>query len=860
MLNTLRGLRIGTKLSIGFGIVFFFTVLLGVLVTYQMRELGKVVEDIHRHPFTVSNAVRLIERDITAMHRTMKDIVLETDLEKRREHIRKVKELEERVYKSFEVVFQRFLGKQDDVQAAYREFRNWEGIRDEVIYLMQKGARDDAAKITQDKGANQVTLLESKIKIMSDFANNKANEFLQAAVEKKQNAFYLMVGAVAFLLMLLVVIFAITVRETTRPLLKAIGWIGEIEEGHFTRKERWNESFEIASLMTSINSLVDMLEKNDEKNRAEKYIKDGESHLVKELGTYLSPSETAQKSLDFVCRYMKAGSGVLYLYNPDKERLELAASYATDSVQAERESFSLGEGVIGEVARQKIPMLLEGNSGTQIIQSSFQRITPLSTYVYPLTYEDTIIGVVELAFLQTLSETRRNFLEITSEVISRFLFIANQSEQIHIALQKSHYANETLQKQSVEIQQKNMQMEVQQHQLEKTKHQLEELNTSLKEQVEQEVYSRLQVEKEKQEREKLLIQQSKMAEVGNMIGAITHQWRQPLNTMMLLMDAFDPDEPMNNDLSVEQKRDNVERIKQQILFLSETITQFRNYFKPSSEEREFSLVSAIQNIYMIIKPKLDSDYVNVRIEGSERTKFMGMESEFKHVMMNLINNARDAIAQKNIKNGEISITVAESEKEIDVIIEDNGGGIPENLLPDKIFESYFSTKGEQGTGIGLSISKNIIEKGMGGQLKADNTEEGAKFIISFQKVGSPPMSVIKGTILIVEDEELSRNIMHKMLKKSFSNVLSAENGQKALELLEAHQDEVVIVLSDIDMPVLNGAEMAEQIREKYPDLPVVALSAISDQSYNQKLFDLVLEKPIKQLWLMEQLQSILRKK
>jgi signal transduction histidine kinase len=162
--------------------------------------------------------------------------------------------------------------------------------------------------------------------------------------------------------------------------------------------------------------------------------------------------------------------------------------------------------------------------------------------------------------------------------------------------------------------------------------------------------------------------------------------------------------------------------------MSKTIDDFRNFFRVDKKKKEFEVKKAIEGVIGIQSAQLNNYGIKIEVEGEDFI-LNAQESEFKQVVLNIINNAKDAIVEKGIKEGKIKITL----KDNTISIQDNGGGIPEDIKM-RIFEPYFTTKEPgDGTGIGLYMSKVIIEKNMGGKIEVSNVDGGAKFIIKIQK-------------------------------------------------------------------------------------------------------------------------------
>jgi len=237
------------------------------------------------------------------------------------------------------------------------------------------------------------------------------------------------------------------------------------------------------------------------------------------------------------------------------------------------------------------------------------------------------------------------------------------------------------------------------------------------------------------EQEAMLIQQSKMAALGEMIGVITHQWQQPLNAVGMFSQLIES-EFKSNDLNIENLHDYTSSIMEQLEFMSQTVKDFRNFFKPGQADDKFEVTSALEEIINLVSVHYANSRIEIihNLECSTKALIYGSKSEFKQVILNLLANAKDAIteSQKGSAGGKIDVSCAETEDAVVIRIKDNGGGIPEEIK-DTIFKSYFTTKGSNGTGIGLYISKLITETHMQGSIQADNDESGAVFTLRFRK-------------------------------------------------------------------------------------------------------------------------------
>ncbi len=258
--------------------------------------------------------------------------------------------------------------------------------------------------------------------------------------------------------------------------------------------------------------------------------------------------------------------------------------------------------------------------------------------------------------------------------------------------------------------------------LEKTLKELDTLTKELDKRVKEEVQKNL-------EKEKLLIQQSRFAAMGEMLGNIAHQWRQPLNAVGILVQNLYFNYK-NGRLDNEYFDRTVSRTMDLLKHMSNTIDDFRNFFKPDKEFRDFSIVEYTEKTLLFVKDALESKGIKYHLKYEKDYIIKGYPNQYTQVLINLLNNAMDILIERDIKEPFINIKVEELDGRIFVKVEDNAGGIPDEII-DKIFEPYFTTK-EKGTGIGLYMSKIIIENNFKGKLSAHNTSIGAEFIIELK--------------------------------------------------------------------------------------------------------------------------------
>jgi PAS domain S-box-containing protein len=259
--------------------------------------------------------------------------------------------------------------------------------------------------------------------------------------------------------------------------------------------------------------------------------------------------------------------------------------------------------------------------------------------------------------------------------------------------------------------------------LEQTK-QLKELNKTLEKRVQEEI-------SKNDEKQKLLFWQSRMASLGQMLGNIAHQWRQPLTELNLTLFNMKKASLNKDEKKVEEL---YKESKNLISGMSSTIEDFTNFFNPLKEKKSFEIKDVINEVLTILRKVIEQEEIKIKVDVPINYKVLGVSNELAQVLINLIQNSKDAFRQNEIKDKNIFIRLKEKKnldkKSVILEIEDNAGGIKEENL-DSIFEPYFTTKHKsQGTGLGLFMSKMIIEKSLEGTLSHRNSKNGSIFTIT----------------------------------------------------------------------------------------------------------------------------------
>ncbi len=256
--------------------------------------------------------------------------------------------------------------------------------------------------------------------------------------------------------------------------------------------------------------------------------------------------------------------------------------------------------------------------------------------------------------------------------------------------------------------------------LQKSEYNLDKKNLKLKETI-----------KELLLKEEMMLSQSKQAAMGEMIAMIAHQWRQPLSAMNMDVNSLTASIAFEEEITTDNLLSLASNLSTQIQQLSKTIDDFRNFFKPKPQNEYITIEDALNSTLNIIGMSLVNNNISLNIQNNSKSSLFINKSSLIQILLNIIGNAKEMLLEKKVPEATVNININETKETIIISICDNGGGIPESII-NKIGQPYFTTKKKlNGTGLGLHISKTIVEKHFFGTLLWHNEKEGACFVITF---------------------------------------------------------------------------------------------------------------------------------
>jgi signal transduction histidine kinase len=228
-------------------------------------------------------------------------------------------------------------------------------------------------------------------------------------------------------------------------------------------------------------------------------------------------------------------------------------------------------------------------------------------------------------------------------------------------------------------------------------------------------------------KEKRLIEVNRLSKLNDIITMLSHQLNQPLNNISLLSNQ------LKNADDESYKSNILNDINDQIKFLSETLREFRGLFDIEKDKKRFNVGNSLDFINTLLMTKRQQFRFKVIMDCPEEVYIYGDENSFIHAIFNLCCNSADEIIKQRADNGHIWVNIKEDDEQVQIIVQDNAGGLQQDVSPEVIFRPYFTTKGKNGTGVGLYVTRFIIEKVLKGAITAENCDHGMLFNITLPK-------------------------------------------------------------------------------------------------------------------------------
>jgi signal transduction histidine kinase/CheY-like chemotaxis protein len=812
----LDNISIRRRMILSFSLILFsYIVFMGYSIT-QMNTLGELTVTLYEHPMKVSNAAIEAKAGALRMVNGMKDVLLSgTDMEMN-QAVYEILSEETKVFQYLNIVKERILGPEGKalIEETIAVFAGWKPIRMEVEQLVLQGDRKTAHHIARGKGADYASVLDRKLTELAAYATKKADRFMADAGRVRGQILrdrIITIGILALLSWLITYLITHSIDASVSALketMAAVTASGTLVKSNLTGNS------EIVDMARHFNQLVDRLQDQF-------WVKNGQNALNEALAGDLGIEDLATKGIHFISRYVDACAGVLYAVDQKTSLCRLKASYALAEGKHFPNECRPGQGVVGQVAVEKEPILLKGITREDALgKTGTLREPPRSIYAVPLLYEDQLIGVMEVASFQEMRSQQTELLTLAAHILATRLHGAAQQAKIKNLLEVTQQDKEALTAQAGELQAQTEELRQQSEELQQQSEELQEQNIELQHQGRQlEASGRLKSE---------------------FLSNMSHELRTPLNSVLalsrvLLRQAAGKlsKEEMNYLSIIERNGKNLLALINDILDLSKieagkmeivanpfnirlTIETVMEMMAPLAEEKGIALSATIPDPF----PRIESD-----------------ESRVHQILQNLIGNA-----VKFTEKGGVTVSARSDGPTIYIEIKDTGIGIPENCL-SQIFEEFRQVDGTasrkyEGTGLGLAIAAKAA-KMLGGDLTVESVlGQGAAFLLTLpvhppeMMPASAPLVLTKANrncsgnvLLLIEDNEAATIQVKMILEDRGYRVDVAPGGRAALEYVRHTIPDGIIL--DLMMPGVDGFEVLETIRgtEATSGIPVLILTA-----------------------------------
>ena len=621
---------------------------------------------------------------------------------------------------------------------------------------------------------------------------------------------------------------------------------------------------EIGRMAESVNDGILVTKQHFKEKADEEWIRNGVGKLNAQLTEVFTTKDTASRSIHFLCNYLHTEVGVLYLYDEGRDKLKIAASYA---YAEEHKEYTLGEGLIGEVAQNLSPVHLKSTHNIKLhIQSALVSQSPQESYIFSLSYANKLIGVIELASLQTFSHVQIDFLQATVRTVSAALATSLQNNKVQELLENANNANDNLEINQKKLEEANAYMEEQQQHLEvanvnmeEQQQQLEEANANMEEQQQQLQISEqnLKIQNESLENAKKELEEKaealKKADKykSEFLANMSHELRTPLNAIILLSQLLEKNREQNLSLDDIKKANTIYKSGNELLRLINDILDLSKVEagKMELDIAQFHSREFLENVQTLFEHGVEEKGLNFEVVDNYDGMIMSDSNRISQIVRNLISNAL-----KFTSRGTIRVEFSKSQdssKPVVITVSDTGIGIPSEKQ-EKIFQAFTQADGSTsrqygGTGLGLSISKELAHL-LHGDISLESREgEGSSFIVRVANFVTdyrsetierePKVEITKPIVhddraaltdeyamLVIEDKSTFSEKIYATIKEKGLFSLLSNTKEETLELIYKYNISAIIL--NLNLSNGQGSEILKELKndKEMSSIPIYIIS------------------------------------
>ncbi|PKM95238.1 MAG: hybrid sensor histidine kinase/response regulator [Firmicutes bacterium HGW-Firmicutes-1] len=805
----MKNVRIGTQLIIGFTVILFFVIVVGVVAYVQTDQLNQQTENIYEHPLQVRRAIGALNTDVLNIRMIQKDLmVAKTDLEKQ-DYIQKMKLFALDAEKQFGIIKERYLGASADVEQAYQDYIVWKTIHEETDRAILSG---EIVTMIETEGSSREKMLSSISKI-DEFAINKGNELYRASNDLK-NEFHKQLLSMILVIILLSAIIGHRVLQNIRKPLNAMNdAVLSFNDGDLKARSLYISKNEFGVLSASINNLADLVQENTilskmASNLAEAMLRDEDARKF------------FQSTLGALAEHTGSQMAAVYLLKDNQQTFEHFESLGMAHNAKPSFEANCFEGEFGAVLlTRKLQYIQNIPEDTRFeFNTVGGKFIPREIITIPIISGNQVIAVISLATLTKFAaksiEMIDNIMVTLStriEGILAYRKIKEFKEEVEQQNRELTAHKSELSAQTVELVQQNAELEMQKKQLDEA--------------------SRLKT---------------------NFLSNMSHELRTPLNSVIALSGVLNrrlvnqiPEEEYSYLEIIERNGKNLLKLINDVLDISRIEAG-----REEIEISQFNVNNLIADVVIMIQPQSKQKNIELLHESSGFDLLISSDTEkCRHVLQNLIGNA-----VKFTDEGKVVVSAVKNENSVEIRVTDTGIGIAKDYL-EHIFEEFRQADGSSsrrfgGTGLGLAIAKRYANL-LGGTISVNSTPEvGSEFIFSLprqykaenrivqeeeratevkyptkQQPPRPMSNSSNKTILLVEDNESAVIQIKDLVEEMGYEVLVAHDAVEAFGMIDRVIPDAMIL--DLMMPDIDGFKVLEMLRnaELTAHIPVLVLTA-----------------------------------
>ncbi|WP_265444282.1 response regulator [Acetivibrio straminisolvens] len=875
-MKLLRNMRIQHRMWGLFAVWLILFIVFAVVAFRNVSEIGQVSEDIYTQSLRTSNAAREAKVAIMKIHRGIRELLLLNNVENVYYESDKIKELDNQVLENFEII-ESNSGNNGEIKQLISEaaeiFDEWRKSRADIVVLIQENKHLDEITELTAKNNEFVEELEKRLDNLDKIEENEALSLINRSAKIQayhKNSIFYWTGIIVFIS---VVLFTIVIRSIIWP----ISYLQHVMQTSANTREL------IEADLTGKNELVNMANYYNKlvRNLKEQFwIKDSCSSLNEKLAGKFDLTEITDKAVTFLASIMDAGNGVLYLYNDEDKKLYLNSSYAFTERDRLSNQYELGEGIIGQVALERKPILLKNVKRHEaLITTGTVSEAPLNIYAMPLLYQGHLYGVLELSSFEPFVELKQELMNEAARIISTYLYTAVQNNRIVNLLKITEAAKQEagrkaseleeanrvleeqqilLQKQTEELQQTNIQLEDQQQKLQQQSEELQQTNSQLEEQQQllEEQARLLNVKNEDLEKttRELRLRTEELEKVNKyrteFLTNMSHELRTPLNSIILLSKMLGRKKISEINEKDMEKVEVINKAGQELLRLINDVLDLSKVESGKMNLNIFTFHSSelMEDLRQMFEGSAKEKNISFVVEDSINSMLVGDRDKISQILRNFLSNSFKFTAEGSIilkaavdKDGEGGAVFS---------VTDTGIGISEEHL-SVIFQEFKQVDGTisrkyGGTGLGLSISKKLASL-MNGEIEVSSkVGEGSTFSLKLpglikkinvryaaglkQDMDKKALNTPKNgkTILVIEDNADFAKYIREINDSMGFDTIMAGNGKEGLEI--AKNTNVDGILLDIILPDMCGVEVLREIKStvELRKIPVHVISALEE--------------------------------